>query len=208
MPATYIMILVIVSIIIIFLYFIEPILSRQKIKSNNEHGSARWSTKQEIEKNFNKEEVSNMIHRGFPVYYSKDNKYVWFDNNTPHWIYLGSTGSGKSATSVIPECSFIATAENKKSVVITDPKGEIFYTTSKMFNDNGYHVFTLDFRNPEFSNHAKLLETAIIECALIAKNDKLSQKDNDENLKIKDKNDSIAHYAHCNQIVNDICTMI
>ena len=208
MPMVYIVILVLVALIIIFLYFIEPIITRQKIKDNNEHGSARWATKQEIEKHFRKEQISHIVKTGFPVYYSKDNRYVWFDMETPHWIYLGSTGSGKSATAVIPECSFIATAENKKSVFITDPKGEIFSTTSKMFKDNGYHVFTLDFRNPEFSNHANLLETAIIEYELFDKNDKLSQKENNENLKIKYKNESITHYAQCNQIVNDICTMI
>ena len=110
MPFLYIVILVIVALIIIFLYFIEPLITRQKIKDNNEHGSARWATKQEIEKNFQKEQVSHIVNSGFPVYYSKDNKYVWFDMNTPHWIYLGSTGSGKSVTAVIPQCSFIATS--------------------------------------------------------------------------------------------------
>ena len=40
---------------LIFLYLIEPFLTKQKIINNNEHGSARWSTKQEIYKNFTKE---------------------------------------------------------------------------------------------------------------------------------------------------------
>lgn len=208
MPVAYIMILVIVSIIIIFLYFIEPILSRQKIKSNNEHGSARWSTKQEIEKNFNKEEVGHIIHSGFPVYYSKDNKYVWFDNNTPHWIYLGSTGSGKSATAVIVECSFYATSENKKSVFITDPKGDIFSTTSKMFIDNGYKVLTLDFRNPSLSNHLNILEPIVKEYELYNENEKLSVNENDEKKKMQYMNNSIEHLAECNQLISSLSTMI
>ena len=45
MPIMYIVILVIVALIIIFLYFIEPLITRQKIKNNNEHGSARWQLK-------------------------------------------------------------------------------------------------------------------------------------------------------------------
>ena len=208
MNFAYIMILVLVALIIIFLYFIEPLITKQKIKDNYEHGSARFSTKQEIEKNFKKEEIKHINNSGFPVYYSKDNKYVWFDNNTPHWIYLGSTGSGKSVTAVIPECSFIATAKTKKSVFITDPKGEIFSTTSRMFKDNGYNVFTLDFRNPAYSNHINLLETAINEYELFDKNEKLSNSETNEELKIKYKNESITHFAGCNQIVNDICTMI
>ena len=51
MPTIYIVILVIVALIIIFLYFIEPLITRQKIKDNNEHGSARWATLNEIKKN-------------------------------------------------------------------------------------------------------------------------------------------------------------
>ena len=181
---SYVSILVIVILLIIFLYFVEPLMTRQKIKNNNEHGSARWATKQEIEKNFRKEEISNIIKSGFPVYYSKDNKKVWFDIETPHWIYLGSTGSGKSVTAVIPQCSFIATAKIKKSVFITDPKGEIFATTSQMFKEQGYNVLTLDFRNPSLSNHLNILEPIIKEYELFNENDKLSKQISDEKKKI------------------------
>lgn len=171
MSMAYILALILVVLIIIFLYFIEPLISREKIKNKNEHGSARWSTKQEIEKNFHREEVDNIKKSGFPVYYSKNNKLVWFDLETPHWIYLGSTGSGKSVTAVIPQCSFIATAKVKKSVFITDPKGEIFSTTSRMFKENGYNILTLDFRNPSLSNHLNILEPIIREYEEYSKNE-------------------------------------
>src|SRR5574344_1709247 len=88
---------------------------------------------------------------------------VWFDNETPHYTYLGSTGSGKSATAVIPMCSFIATAKNKRSVFITDPKGEIYNTTSKMFESNGYEVLTIAFRHPELSKKINILTPIINE---------------------------------------------
>ena len=208
MPVAYVLILIIVALIIVFLYFIEPLITRQKIKNNNEHGSARWSTIGEIKKNFREEDISHIKESGFPIYFSKDNRKVWFDNQTPHWIILGSTGSGKSVTSVIPYCSFIATAEKKKSVFITDPKGEILSTTSKMFKDNGYKVLTLDFRNPEFSNHINLLDPAINEYELYDKNLKLSKKEKDENKCMEYKNQSIIHFAQCNQLVNDLSTMI
>ena len=208
MSASYIAILVIVVLIIIFLYFIEPLITRQKIKNNNEHGSARWATKQEIEKNFRKEEVSHIVKSGFPVYYSKDNKNVWFDMDTPHWIYLGSTGSGKSVTAVIPQCSFIATAEVKKSVFITDPKGEIFSTTSQMFKEQGYNILTLDFRNPSLSNHLNILEPIIKEYELFNENEKLCNQTNDEKEKMIYRNKSIEHLAECNQLISSLSTMI
>lgn len=208
MPELYIVVLVIVSLIIAFLYFIEPIITRQKIKDNKEHGSARWSTINEIKKNFREEQIDNINESGFPIYFSKDNKKVWFDNKTPHWICLGSTGSGKSVTSVIPYCSFIATAKKKKSVFITDPKGEILNATSQMFKDNGYDVLCIDFRNPEYSSHLNLLEPVIKEYELYYKYLKLSENEKDEDKYVEYKNKSIVHYASCNQLVSDISSMI
>ena len=151
------------SVLMIIILYIEPFLTKIKLKNNNEHGSARWSTKREIKKNFDKENLSHINKVGFPIYFDKKLKYVWFDNETPHWCYLGSSGSGKSSTSVLPLCAFIANARTPRSVFITDPKAEIFTKTSKMFQENGYEVITIDFRNPEKSNKINLLEACIIE---------------------------------------------
>ncbi len=62
MNFAYIMILVLVALIIIFLYFIEPLITKQKIKDNYEYGSARFSTKQEIEKNFKKKKHELIVN--------------------------------------------------------------------------------------------------------------------------------------------------
>ena len=203
----YIEIIVIVLLMIVILYF-EPMLTKQKLKNNNEHGSARFASKKEIKSIFRKEKISHIIDSGFPIYFSRRNKYVWFDNETPHWIFLGSTGSGKSVTAVIPECSFIATAKNKKSVFITDPKGEIFQTTSKMFKDEGYNVLTLDFRNPSLSNHLNILEPIIKEYEEYSKNDKLANEESDDNKKMEYKNKSIEHLAECNEMISSLSSMI
>lgn len=157
------LVLFLIVLVIIFMVYIEPRVSRQKLKNNNEHGSARWSTIGEIKKNFRKANLSNIGKVGFPIYFDKSINNVWFDDETPHWCYLGSSGSGKSSTSVIPLCSFIATSKDKRSVFVTDPKGEIFSKTSKMFKDNGFEVITIDFRQPEKSKRINLLEPCILE---------------------------------------------
>lgn len=157
------LVLFLILLVIIFMVYIEPRLSRQKLKNNNEHGSARWSSISEIKKNFRKENLSNIHKVGFPIYFDKGINNVWFDDETPHWCYLGSSGSGKSSTSVIPLCSFLATANEKRSVFLTDPKGELFSKTSKMFKDNGYEIITIDFRQPEKSKRINLLEPCILE---------------------------------------------
>lgn len=157
------LVLLIIVLMIFFLYYIEPKFIRQKLNNKNEHGSARWSSIGEIKKNFRKEDLNHLNKIGFPIYFDKFLNKVWFDDETPHWCYLGSSGSGKSSTSVIPLCSFLANAKTKRSVFVTDPKAEIFSKTSKMFENNGYKVLTVDFRCPEKSKKINLLEPCILE---------------------------------------------
>ena len=206
MRITYILILIITLVIMIVFIYIEPLLSKHKIKNSNEYGSARFSSVKEIKKNFNREKISNIKESGVPIWFSKNYKYVWFDRETPHYTYLGSTGSGKSVTAVIPMCSFIATAKNKRSVFITDPKGEIFNTTSKMFKDNGYNVLTLDFRHPEKSNHFNILEPIIKEYEMYIEYEKksiISKKD-----KVKYNNLAMTSLAETNRLITSLATMI
>ena len=201
--------IIVLALLLLFMVgfmFIEPAISKHKVKNNNEYGSARFSTFYEIKKNFKKEKISNIKESGVPIWFSKDYKYVWFDRETPHYTYLGSTGSGKSVTAVIPMCSFIATAKNKRSVFITDPKGEIFNTTSKMFKDNGYNVLTLDFRHPEMSNHFNILEPIIKEYEKYIDYEKksiVSKKD-----KVKFNNLAMTSLAETNRLITSLATMI
>lgn len=201
-----IVVLALLLLFIVGFMFIEPAISKHKVKNNNEYGSARFSTFNEIKKNFKKEKISNIKESGVPIWFSKDFKYVWFDRETPHYTYLGSTGSGKSVTAVIPMCSFVATAKNKRSVFITDPKGEIFNTTSKMFKDNGYNVLTLDFRHPEMSNHFNILEPIIKEYEKYIDYEKksiVSKKD-----KVKFNNLAMTSLAETNRLITSLATMI
>ena len=201
-----IIVLALLLLFIVGFMFIEPAISKHKVKNNNEYGSARFSTFNEIKKNFKKEKISNIKESGVPIWFSKDYKYVWFDRETPHYTYLGSTGSGKSVTAVIPMCSFIATAKNKRSVFITDPKGEIFNTTSRMFKDNGYNVLTLDFRHSEKSNHFNILEPIIKEYEKYIEYEKksiVSKKD-----KVKYNNLAMTSLAETNRLITSLATMI
>ena len=201
-----IIVLALLILFIVVFMFVEPLFSKHKVKSNHEYGSARFSTFNEIKKNFKKEKISSIKESGVPMWFSKDYKYVWFDKETPHYTYLGSTGSGKSVTAVIPMCSFIATAKKKRSVFITDPKGEIFNTTSKMFKDNGYNVLTLDFRHPEMSNHFNILEPITKEYEKYIDYEKksiVSKKD-----RVKFNNLAMTSLAETNRLITSLATMI
>ena len=201
-----IIVLALMLLFIVGFMFLEPILSKHKIDNKNEYGSARFSTFNEINKYFKKEKISNIKESGVPIWFSKDLKYVWFDRETPHYTYLGSTGSGKSVTAVIPMCSFISTSKIKRSVFITDPKGEIFNTTSGMFRNNGYNVLTLDFRHPELSNHFNILEPVIKEYEKYIDYDKKSKENKEE--KTKYNNLSMSSFAETNRLITSLANMV
>jgi len=193
MSSTLIILLVVLIVFLLGFIYLEPLLMKHKVKNDNEYGSARFSTESEIRSNFKKEKVNHIIEAGFPVSFSKDLKYVYFDRETPHYVYLGSTGSGKSVTAVIPTCTFISKARKKRSVFITDPKGEIYQTTSQMFKNQGYKILTIDFRNPELSNKINILDPII--------------KEYEEYIKYENKSieiqNTINQYIEQNDILND-----
>ena len=154
---------IIVAIVFIFL---EPRFSNKKLVNKNEHGSSKFADMKEINKTFKKESVTGSNSIGFPVWYEKKNgkfESVYLDDKSPHYLLIGSTGSGKSVTVVLNECLMFATANIKHSVVVTDPKGEIFRATSKVFSDNGYDVVTIDFRNPTKSKRINIMQPIIDE---------------------------------------------
>lgn len=203
-----IVLLVVMVIFIIGFMYIEPILMKHKVKNDNEYGSARFSTNKEIKKNFKKESIYHIKEAGFPVSFSKNLKSIYFDRETPHYVYLGSTGSGKSVTAVIPTCTFISKAKKKRSVFITDPKGEIYQATSKMFQHQGYKILTIDFRNPEKSNKINILEPVIKEYEEYINYEKLSHESDTENDKLNYNNKSMSCLAETNRLISSLATMV
>ena len=132
--------LILVAILFIGFQLFDKKTRKGKLEKKGEFGSARFATEKEIKTDFKKEGIKSIKEAGFPIWFDKNRQNIWFDRQTPHWILIGSTGSGKSFTSVIPQCTFLANAKVKRSVFITDPKREIFDATSKMFKDNGYNI--------------------------------------------------------------------
>lgn len=158
------LLLMVVIALIIFLLFIEPRLNKKKLINKNEHGSSKFANLKEIKENFTKENINNIQNAGLPIWYEKNSGVfsdVYFDNKSPHYLLIGSTGSGKSVTVSIPLAIHFAIAKEKHSVVLTDPKGELFRNTGKIFKDNGYGVITIDFRNPTKSDRINIMQPII-----------------------------------------------
>lgn len=85
---------------------------------------------------------------GVPLYYYMDNIYV--DANDSHTLVIGATGSKKTRLVVLPTCLILAKAQ--ESVIVTDPKAEIYNRTAETFQKLGYKIEVLNFRDPSVGN--------------------------------------------------------
>ena len=85
---------------------------------------------------------------GVPLYFNKNKVLV--DNGEYHTLVIGATGSGKTQTVIFPTVELLA--KNRESMIITDPKGEIYEATSNMLREKGYDVQILNFRDPQRGN--------------------------------------------------------
>ena len=84
---------------------------------------------------------------GFPLVYDKKKNLVYVDNGEAHSLVIGATGSGKTQMVINPLVGLLA--KKGESMVITDPKGEIFEKNGEMLKDLGYDVIVVNFRDPK-----------------------------------------------------------
>lgn len=114
------------------------------------YGTASWMTKKEIKKNL---EVSTIEDAEGVILGELDGKAVCMPKNTKlnrHIAVFGASGTMKSRA-VIRNALFQALKQNE-SVVITDPKGELYGDTAELYKQNGYEVKVFNLVNPEHSD--------------------------------------------------------
>lgn len=90
----------------------------------------------------------NPASSGIPFGY-KDGE-VYIDDSDSHTLIFGNTGTKKTRNFCIPSVYTIGMAG--ESMVITDPKGEIYRNTSGFLQQQGYDIKVINLREPECSN--------------------------------------------------------
>ena len=64
-----------------------------------------------------------------------------------HALVVAATRLGKTTGYVIPAIISNARRKQKRSMVLSDPKGELYRITSQTLRDEGYRVILLNFRD-------------------------------------------------------------
>ena len=113
-------------------------------------GYSRWAKEKEIKEELEMVEITqkNSKKAGVPLILNE--KEMWVDNSEYHSLVIGATGSGKTQTVILPMVHSLAKA--RESMIITDPKGEIYEKTSNMLRSRGYQILLLNFRDPQNGN--------------------------------------------------------
>ena len=121
-------------------------------------GYSHWAKVKEIktDKDVKRVEASALKsdYAGVPLI--SNGTELWVDDGSYHTLVIGATGSGKTQDTILPTIKVLA--KKGESVVVTDPKGEIFEKAGGLLKKNGYKLIVLNFRNPQNGNSWNPLE--------------------------------------------------
>ncbi|MBE6155306.1 MAG: DUF87 domain-containing protein [Firmicutes bacterium] len=122
------------------------------ITEKSSDGYSKWASEKDIKTDKGIAKVSpldkNIEAAGIPLINKGDE--IWVDNGEYHNLVIGATGSGKTECVVKPLVNILA--KKGESMVITDPKGEIYEYCGEYLKSQGYNIIILNFREPEKGN--------------------------------------------------------
>lgn len=128
-------------------YFFEREKGLGITTEKKDKGYSRWAKDKEIKEELECVPVQAKRAKaaGIPLIVTKEE--LWVDNGEYHSLIIGATGSGKTQGVVFPQVHSLAKA--RESMIITDPKGEIYEKSSVMLREMGYQILLLNFRDPQ-----------------------------------------------------------
>ena len=144
-------------LVTIFLSVSSSIFERGKglglsFGEKEEKGYSRWCKEKEMKKAYKICEVGvkDVTAPAGGVVFINDGKHMWVDDGENHTLVIGVTGAGKTTAVVDP--LIYSLCKHSESMVITDPKGEIYKNHAELLKARGYKIVVLNFRDPTRGN--------------------------------------------------------
>ena len=119
-------------------YLTRPIAYGQK-------GDSRLATLDEIKQQYKEipdKKKSFEGYGGIPISHYRHKYYI--DTETVHNIIIGTSRSGKTQMLVFQMIDNLSRAEKQSSLVVNDPKGELYNASVNTLKDRGYDVYLLN----------------------------------------------------------------
>lgn len=145
----------ILSIIILTASVSSHFFTREKgigfVEGKKEDGFGRFAKEDEYKKASGVKSVEisakESTTAGFPLVYDLKKNLVYVDDGEYHSLVIGATGSGKTSRIIDQQVNLLGKAG--ESMVVTDPKGEIYAKHGEMLKEKGYDVIVVNFRDPK-----------------------------------------------------------
>lgn len=132
--------------------FIKPRLRQSVVKTNVDLEDSHFMSTSEIRKSKSLRVVKyENLHKttaGIPLAVGK--KVVLAD--PMHTLAIGTNGSGKTKACLSPTIQVLGRTKTKPSMIISDPKGELFETHSKFLKEQGYDIQHIDLGDGIFKS--------------------------------------------------------
>lgn len=127
---------------------------------SGQFGTSRWQTPKETDKTSMVWPFRKIVpHGGTVMGVDIHRGIAWVDPNDVNTLIVGATRSGKTRRLVMPTIWMLAHAG--ESLLITDPKGELYQRSSKFLRKMGYRIKVVDFRKPGWGNFWNPMEPVI-----------------------------------------------
>lgn len=113
---------------------------------------AHFETDKELKQNFKQIDFNKLSQtniEGIPIKAEEINNKLTITLAKPaHTLIIGTTGSGKTTTFINPTAQILAHSKNRPSMLLSDPKGELYSLHCTELKKLGYDVKVIDLRNP------------------------------------------------------------
>ena len=129
---------------------IERYNSYRYVQGGKTRNGTRWSDEGELMNKLVRIDLNDEHYptAGLPLI--SDGNVAYVNGDDSHGLIMGSTGSKKSRLLAMPMMEMFARAG--ESVVVTDPKGELYNRTSGLYAREGYKIKVINLRDPLRSN--------------------------------------------------------
>lgn len=132
-------------------YFSARLVTREELRTNKDFHFCYFSN------------LGNVKFDGIPLRAERIGNHTEINMEKPiHTLIIGTTGSGKTTMFVDPTIQILANCGTHPSMVMSDPKGELYTHNATRLKQLGYDVQCIDLRNPNQSSRVNPIEPAFI----------------------------------------------